>query len=176
MLKKIKAKNQTNANKILIATLLVLITVILLSGCAELPSEADTTEPNRDFLDQLINDTESEPIEDSEPNETGAISDVVIDTEVDVTLTQKPETTEKAPEDTTKKSDETTKKIEETTKQSEETTKKVDSADSKMVWIPTKGGKKYHKSSDCSNMDDPRNVTLSEAKSLGFTACKRCYK
>ncbi len=44
-----------------------------------------------------------------------------------------------------------------------------------MVWIPTKGGKKYHSRADCSNMDDPDYVTLSEAIALGFEACKRCH-
>ncbi|MBQ7817323.1 MAG: hypothetical protein IJ388_00820 [Oscillospiraceae bacterium] len=44
-----------------------------------------------------------------------------------------------------------------------------------MVWIPTKGGKKYHTHAGCSNMDDPEQVTQSEAESLGFTPCKRCH-
>lgn len=44
-----------------------------------------------------------------------------------------------------------------------------------MVWIPTKGGTKYHSRSNCSNMDDPEKVTKSEAEALGFTACKRCH-
>jgi len=44
-----------------------------------------------------------------------------------------------------------------------------------MVWIPTKGGTKYHTHAGCSNMDDPEQVTQSEAESLGFTPCKRCH-
>lgn len=182
MLKKDRVKKQTSANKILRVVCLIMLAIFLLSGCGTTISETDTTEADRDFLDQLIRDTESEPIEDSEPNETDAISNVVIDTEADIATTEEPETTEKSPEttkkieETTKKPEETTKKVEETTKKSEETTKKVDSSNSTMVWIPTKGGKKYHKSSGCSNMDDPQYVTLSEAKNLGFTACKRCYK
>ena len=44
-----------------------------------------------------------------------------------------------------------------------------------MVWIPTNSGKKYHSNSDCSNMIDPMRVTLDEALSMGFTACKKCY-
>ena len=44
-----------------------------------------------------------------------------------------------------------------------------------MVWIPTKGGTKYHSYSGCSNMEDPEYVTKSEAISRGFTACKRCH-
>lgn len=43
-----------------------------------------------------------------------------------------------------------------------------------MVWIPTKGGKKYHKKESCSGMIDPLYVTISEAKRQGFDPCGRC--
>ena len=43
------------------------------------------------------------------------------------------------------------------------------------VWIPTNGGKKYHSRSNCSNMKNPSNVSLAEAKNAGFTACQRCH-
>ena len=45
-----------------------------------------------------------------------------------------------------------------------------------MVWIPTKGGTKYHRTATCSGMDGPRQVTKTEAGHLGFDACKKCYK
>ncbi|WP_026506798.1 SH3 domain-containing protein [Butyrivibrio sp. MC2013] len=44
-----------------------------------------------------------------------------------------------------------------------------------LVWIPTKGGKKYHSKSTCSNMDGPMQVTLERAEENGFTPCKRCH-
>ena len=44
-----------------------------------------------------------------------------------------------------------------------------------LVWIPTKGGKKYHTRSSCSNMDDPEQVTQEEAERRGYTPCKRCH-
>lgn len=44
------------------------------------------------------------------------------------------------------------------------------------VWIPTKGGKKYHSKPTCSNMSNPDEVTKAEAESQGFTPCKKCYK
>ena len=50
-----------------------------------------------------------------------------------------------------------------------------ETATEEMVWIPTKGGKKYHSYSGCSNMDDPQKVTLSKAKAQGYEACKRCH-
>ena len=51
----------------------------------------------------------------------------------------------------------------------------AEETDENMVWIPTKGGKKYHSSETCSNMSNPREVTLSEAEENGFTACKHCH-
>ncbi len=54
--------------------------------------------------------------------------------------------------------------------------KEPQKTDDGMVWIPTKSGKKYHKSSTCSNMKNPKNVTLHEAINSGFTACGKCYK
>lgn len=43
-----------------------------------------------------------------------------------------------------------------------------------MVWV-SRTGKKYHSRASCSNMKNPSQVTLSEAKQNGLTACKRCY-
>ena len=43
-------------------------------------------------------------------------------------------------------------------------------------WIPTKGGTKYHCTSSCSNMIDPKKVSINEAEDLGFGPCGRCYK
>lgn len=45
-----------------------------------------------------------------------------------------------------------------------------------LVWIPTKGGTKYHKESTCSSMQEPKQVTKMEAEKQGFTPCKRCYE
>lgn len=44
-----------------------------------------------------------------------------------------------------------------------------------MVWVPTKGGTKYHRRSGCSGMEDPVQVTLDEAKAMGFEPCGKCY-
>lgn len=43
------------------------------------------------------------------------------------------------------------------------------------VWI-CNTGKKYHKSSNCSKMNNPYRVTISEAKQRGYDACKKCYR
>lgn len=43
------------------------------------------------------------------------------------------------------------------------------------VWVPTKGGDMYHIESTCSQMIDPRLITLDEAKAEGFPPCSKCY-
>lgn len=48
------------------------------------------------------------------------------------------------------------------------------SGSSTMVWIP-KSGKKYHRSSSCSNMKNPSQVTIEKAQNLGYTPCSKCY-
>ncbi len=44
-----------------------------------------------------------------------------------------------------------------------------------MVWIPTKGGKKYHCRAECSQMDGPVQVTVTKAIEIGFKPCVKCY-
>ena len=43
-----------------------------------------------------------------------------------------------------------------------------------MVWIP-QSGSKYHSNSSCSGMDNPRQVTITEAQNMGYEPCKKCY-
>lgn len=42
------------------------------------------------------------------------------------------------------------------------------------VWIP-RTGTKYHSTSTCSGMKNPSKVTVSQARSWGYTPCKKCY-
>ncbi len=44
-----------------------------------------------------------------------------------------------------------------------------------LVWIPTNGGTKYHSRSSCSNMKNPKQVSLETAEANGYTPCKRCH-
>lgn len=59
-------------------------------------------------------------------------------------------------------------------KAEQETTAQVETQQEEMVWIPQSGGK-YHSKPNCSGMNNPREVTLSEAQSLGLEPCKRCH-
>ena len=42
------------------------------------------------------------------------------------------------------------------------------------VWIP-RTGSKYHRTPDCGGMNSPTQVSRSEAISMGYEPCKRCY-
>lgn len=43
------------------------------------------------------------------------------------------------------------------------------------VYIP-QSGSKYHSNPNCSNMNNPTAVSLSEAQSRGYQPCKKCYR
>lgn len=43
------------------------------------------------------------------------------------------------------------------------------------VWIPTQGGTKYHSRSNCSKMENPRQVTEKEAIAMGYGKCGKCW-
>lgn len=43
-----------------------------------------------------------------------------------------------------------------------------------MVWV-SQSGSKYHSNSSCSNMKNPTQITISEAKNQGLEPCKKCY-
>lgn len=66
------------------------------------------------------------------------------------------------------------KKAEEEAQRKAEEEAAATEAQEEMVWVPNTGSK-YHSNPNCSNMRDPREVTISEAKSEGFTPCKKCY-
>lgn len=42
------------------------------------------------------------------------------------------------------------------------------------VWIP-QSGSKYHSRKNCSNMKNPTQITLEQAKNRGYTACSKCH-
>lgn len=55
-----------------------------------------------------------------------------------------------------------------------ETPQASESPQEQMVWIPQNGGR-YHSKSSCSGMNNPQQVTLSEAEGMGFTPCQKCH-
>ena len=83
-------------------------------------------------------------------------------------------TKEKTTEAVTEKTEAAAPQVEEKQQAVEEPVVSNNSGSSTMVWI-TKSGKKYHRSSSCSNMKNPSQVTLEKAQSLGYTPCSKCY-
>ena len=51
----------------------------------------------------------------------------------------------------------------------------VSASSETLVWVPTRGGSRYHDNADCSGMIDPLQVTIQDAKTTGFTPCGRCH-
>lgn len=43
-----------------------------------------------------------------------------------------------------------------------------------MVWIPNSGSK-YHSTPNCSGMKNPQQVSQSQAESMGYEPCKKCF-
>ena len=83
-------------------------------------------------------------------------------------------TKEKTTDAVTEKTEAAAPQVEEKQQAVEEPVVSNNSGSSTMVWIP-KSGKKYHRSSSCSNMKNPSQVTLEKAQSLGYTPCSKCY-
>ena len=83
-------------------------------------------------------------------------------------------TKEKTTEAVTEKTEAAAPQVEEKQQAVEEPVVSNNSGSSTMVWIP-KSGKKYHRSSSCSNIKNPSQVTLEKAQSLGYTPCSKCY-
>lgn len=83
-------------------------------------------------------------------------------------------TKEKTTEAVTEKTEAAAPQVDEKQQAVEEPVVSNNSGSSTMVWIP-KSGKKYHRSSSCSNMKNPSQVTLEKAQSLGYTPCSKCY-
>ena len=82
-------------------------------------------------------------------------------------------TKEKTTEAVTEKTEAAAPQVEEKQQAVEEPVVSNNSGSSTMVWIP-KSGKKYHRSSSCSNMKNPSQVTIEKAQSLGYTPCSKC--
>ena len=154
---------------------LICLLTIFFAGCAEDTVSLDPldqtslenvlTEPSTEIVSEPVEDTtlQTEPTQTTPPETKPAITEPVV-TEPKET---EPPTTEPAvtePEEVPPSDEEVPPSVEEVAPQ-----------DKGEVWIPTRGGKKYHSHAGCSNMIEPQFVSLKKAKNLGFTACKRCY-
>ena len=148
--------------KKLLVCIFALALCIALFGCSEAgtvtPGSTNTVTGNASEATNAGTGTEStnEAMATEEISETAGTTEATQDTEV----VQATEATEAI----------------QVTEATETVSVQSTDAQEVMVWVPTKGGTKYHADQSCSGMDDPRLVTKSQAKQEGFTACKKCYK
>ena len=146
----------------------VLIVVMFFAGCVIAPTtpEDDTAEENPSIeIQQEPNeeekeDPEEEPQEEhqeeptpEEPPEEEPTPDTVTEPKPDI---QQEEPIASEPSD-----------------QPEQITSSEEEAGEKLVWV-SEDGNRYHDKSTCSNMENPWQVTVSEAEAMGRTPCGRC--
>ena len=152
--------------------LLILIFLLCLGLCACSDTVSSITLPSGESIQFPATETTVDPTIETTVEPT-------VETTVETTAEPTVETTvETTVEPTVETTVETTAEptVETTVETTAEPTAETTQEETDMVWIPTKGGKKYHKKSTCRNMIDPDEVTIEEAEELGFTPCKKCYK
>lgn len=146
----------------------VLIVVMFFAGCVIAPTtpEDDTAEENpsieiqQEPQEEEKEEPEEEPQEEhqeeptpEEPPEEEPTPDTVTEPKPDI---QQEEPIASEPSD-----------------QPEQITSSEDEAGEKLVWV-SEDGNRYHDKSTCSNMENPWQVTVSEAEAMGRTPCGRC--
>ena len=146
----------------------VLIVVMFFAGCVIAPTtpEDDTAEENpsieiqQEPQEEAKEEPEEEPQEEhqeeptpEEPPEEEPTPDTVTEPKPDI---QQEEPIASEPSD-----------------QPEQITSSEEEAGEKLVWV-SEDGNRYHDKSTCSNMENPWQVTVSEAEAMGRTPCGRC--
>ncbi len=117
-----------------------------------------------------VADTTKPPISDTTPAQTTTPTTTPIQTTTPAPTTTPAQPTTLAPT-TTPIQTTTPAPVEETTSY----TNVVSPSNSDMVWI-VNTGKKYHNNPYCSNMNNPFQIPLDEAISMGREPCKKCHK
>lgn len=145
----------------------VLIVVMFFAGCVIAPTtpEDDTAEENpsieiqQEPQEEEKEEPEEEPQEEhqeeptpEEPPEEEPTPDTVTEPKPDI---QQEEPIASEPSD-----------------QPEQITSSEEAGE-KLVWV-SEDGNRYHDKSTCSNMENPWQVTVSEAEAMGRTPCGRC--
>lgn len=88
----------------------------------------------------------------------------------------KQEITKQEGSNTTNSNDSNESKQETSTTQTQTETPKQETQVQTMVWIAGSGnGSKYHSKSGCSNMNNPIEISLENAKAQGYSPCKKCH-
>ena len=166
------------------ATAIVVLTILMI-GTFPTADEAETPNSTQEILidesksestkgTEVIVSTTTVPTESIVPA-TEDTTPPTEDTTSQATEPTVPPTTTPATEPSTAPTTPTTEPTTTATTPAPEPTTTPTESPEVMVWIPTNGGQKYHSKSSCSKMIDPNYVTKSQAISLGFTPCGKCY-
>lgn len=180
----------------------ILIVVMFFAGCVIAPTaqEDDTAEENpsieiqQEPQEEEKEEPEEEPQESTEPQE---IEDAQEEPEIEEPAAEEPKEEpqqepqeehqeeptpeeppgeEPTPDTVTEPSPDIQQEepIEsEPSDQPEQITSSDEGPGEKLVWV-SEDGNRYHDKSTCSNMENPWQVTVSEAKAMGRTPCGRC--
>ena len=129
----------------------------------ETPSNSslhETSEPVQSIPDEAVSLPDTQPEVDSTP--TSEYDEVISQAPVQPEYSDQAEATD-------------TPTTENSTENSDEEYEEVPEGSEMSVWVPTNGGKKYHRTAYCSGMKDPIQISESEAIAQDYTPCKRCY-
>ena len=147
-------------NKLLGSLMIIALIISLLSGCVEM-IDGDESNISESRQTTVLSTTTPVKTADTTTSVTTNANTIATTTpaitNANTTTATKPVTTPKVT--TAKPAPSTTLPIENQTEK---------------VWV-SGSGKKYHSSSSCSNMKSPKQITLTEAKAQGKTACSKCY-
>lgn len=134
----------------------------------EVPKE----EPKEDTKEEVKKEPKEEPKEEpKKTDDTGAKTE----TKENADTKEAPETKEPDKTEETKTDTQNNTSGNSETASATENTGETETPSEDVCYIyPT--GKKFHVNSSCSSKSVPREVTVSEAESLGYTPCKKCVK
>lgn len=147
----------------------------ILLMAAFMPTSTDSTQAELDSLKQLYEKTQVQ-IADLETENSKLITEnkELSDqkAELESQLAEKTSALEAALVDLEKLSTQTGSPA--PSNSSSNSTSNDSSGSESMVYIP-KTGSKYHRTSTCSNMKNPNQVTKSQAISMGYGRCSKCW-
>ena len=170
-----KYSNWNKIIKTIITSIFVFIfMVIVFTGDTEAPDNIDKESTT---VLSSVGEQENTTDKISTTQESTTLNEITTEEQ---TTTQTPSTTQKTTTITTQTQNniqETNQTQQPITTQEPDTTKTPTTTEQKiseMVWIPN-SGKKYHSHSACSGMKNPSQVSLEQAKNMGYTQCSKCY-
>lgn len=138
----------------------------------EMPKDEQKDEPKNEPKEDIKEEVKEEPKEEpKKTDDTGTKTETKENADTKETPeTKEPDKTEETKTDTQNNASGNS----ETTSTTENSNEAETPSEDVCYIYPT--GKKFHVNSSCSSKSVPREVTVSEAESMGYTPCKKCAK